>query len=214
MVGHDLLGAAMEIARTAVVTQTTPQAQNFVLRGGRQGAHIRKPVQKARVVISTVVTWVCCSMISDSHTLYGSRVCCQGRWLRHMHRLPSDHARPHPLGIRHSCRNRMRVSHSKRSPWQSHQLGVSSWSLRSSCPNSSSPASISEILSTNPLAACWMRSTTSMRRATAPPLRTRSIRGGGFAPQFQVVGGRLARPYATASPKRGPGARQTRVAPA
>ena len=41
---HHVLGAAVQIARTAVITQTTPQPQHLVLVGLRQGVHGRKAV--------------------------------------------------------------------------------------------------------------------------------------------------------------------------
>ena len=97
MVGHDLLGAAMEIACTAVVTQTTPQAKNFVLRGGRQGAHIRKPVQKARVVVQYRGDLGLLQHDLRQPYPVGISGLLPGQMVTPMYRLPSDYPLGHTL---------------------------------------------------------------------------------------------------------------------
>jgi hypothetical protein len=92
--GHHLLRAAVQVARAAVVAQAAPQGQHLVLAGLRPAVCTSgKRARKARVVASTVLTCVCCSMISDSHTRYGSRVPCQGRSWRPCTALPGHDAR-------------------------------------------------------------------------------------------------------------------------
>ena len=48
---HHLDGAAVQIARAAVVTQPTPQTQHLVLRRAGQGCHIRKLLEKTGEII-------------------------------------------------------------------------------------------------------------------------------------------------------------------
>ena len=48
---HHRLRALVQVARTAVVTQATPQGQHLVLIGRRQGRHVGKARQKAGKVL-------------------------------------------------------------------------------------------------------------------------------------------------------------------
>ena len=48
---HHVLGAAVQVARAAVVAQAAPQGQHVVLRGGGQLCHRGKALQKAGVIV-------------------------------------------------------------------------------------------------------------------------------------------------------------------
>ena len=51
MIGHHRLGAAVQVARPAVITQAAPQGQDLALLGRGQGLDVGKSVQESRVVI-------------------------------------------------------------------------------------------------------------------------------------------------------------------
>src|SRR3990167_7918946 len=169
---HNLLGAAKQVAGPGVVAQPAPEAHHFILLCLRQGHYVRKTLQKARVVVKHRS-----NLRLLQHDLGQPDPVRIARLLPRqviasIRRLPCDHEPSHipPPTVAHAdTRWLPEVTESR--PGRATSWEVSSCSLCSSWTNSSSLASISAMRSTKPLAACWMRSTASIRRAK---LRRRS----------------------------------------